>query len=199
MKNLIFILLLLLPVSCGVFKNKSKEKSKTESEIKAHISAMENTSISETKTVAKTDSSVSDFKINAQSTAATISQNFSLKQNGKCADGGETRFVSFTDKNGNKTEIPVNDNTELNFNNTDAVLAENKELHSTVSQLKSENNKLRSELSTEKENNSKISATKNESNIRSDVETKKNPLISYVFIAFAAIVFWEFGKRQLKL
>ena len=195
---LLLMLMLMLSTSCSVFKHKTKEKAKTEIQKKTDISKMENISISAKTVITAKDSAVANFNFSKEKRSSEMLQNFTLKSNGKCLDGGQIRFVNFTDKNGNKTEIPVNDNTELNFTSSDAVLEENKTLKTEIKKLKQENVQLQDSLNVSK--NLQLNESKSSKTAIAEVETKKESksFFSYVFVAFAAIVFWELGKKYLK-
>lgn len=199
MTNFKYLLVLLLfTVSCSVFKHKNKEKTKTELVKESQSSKKENNSIISNTEVESKDSTVTNFSINNHKSAAQVLQNFTLKNNGKCLDGGQLRFINFTDKNGNKTEIPVNDNTELNFSNSDAVLEENRSLKDEMKKMKETNLKLQDSVQYSKSIQEKASEKSSSSIIEIETKKESKSFVSYLFVAFAAVVFWELGKKYLK-
>ncbi len=107
-----YLLILLLLFSCGSRqKTKTTDKAKVETEVKAktkietEVETELNAEI-ETKVETKTE-------VKTEITALQSIQNLNLKNSGKCQDAGQVRFLSFTDKNGSKLEVPVAQTTRL--------------------------------------------------------------------------------------
>lgn len=73
-------------------------------------------------------------------------QNFILKSNGNCVENSPIPFVTITDNKGNKTEIPVNDNTELIFNHKKKNENKQEDPKTESQQVTKENIKQKSEL-----------------------------------------------------
>lgn len=198
MKKLITILIIFLISACTSSRQKSKEKQQTVSETnltkekKASVNASENVKES------KKDSVSTKASYNIVRDNLFVSQNFQLKNNGKCADPGTIRNIEFTDAFGNRTTIPVNDNTELNFiNETD--------LKNEIESLKLENNQL---FETSLSIQTKYEALQNEyeifrqdlksKSIKTDTETKKNTIWQFALIAVLAVLIWETSKKLIK-
>ena len=199
MKALIsFVTIALLFVSCTVFKHKEKSKEKTE------IVKMENTSISsEVKSEVKADVSVTDSTVqqtafSISKTFGSIAQNFTLKNNGKCADGGEIRFLRITDAQGNQTEIPVNNNTDLSFNSESEITRENALLKSEISNLKTENTYLKQQIDAKSDQSNQQSESIKTTDVKIETDKKQNSLISYFWCVIISVILWESGKFFIK-
>lgn len=197
MKNIIIILLLLI-TSCTVSKQKMKDKNDTS--ITNEVQSNEKSSVKENSLQEnnKSDSTVSNTNYNIDRSKTATLQSFSLKNNGKCADPGSTRYVHFTDVLGNKTLIPVNDNTDLNFGNE-------LEIKKEVESLKTENVNLKKEIETLKKDKEALTAKQaaQKSNIRvkaskTDVETKKHSFWSFILVGVLFIMAWELIKKLTK-
>lgn len=197
MKNLLMLLLLLLMGSCTVSKHKMKDKNDTS--ITNEVQSNEKNSVKENSVQQnnRSDSTASNANYNIDRSKTATLQNFSLKNNAKCADPGSTRYVQFTDVLGNKTSIPVNDNTDLNFGSESEIKKE-------VESLKTENFNLKKENETLKKDKEAFT-TKEEaqkSNIRvkaskTDVETEKYPFWSFIVVGVLSIVVWETIKKLI--
>jgi len=197
MKKLIIFILLLL-FSCGVTKEKSKQKNSTEAEISSKSELQNNNNgsvnLNSTKNTLTESSVQNDFEKNK----LLSNQNFVLKSNGKCAEPGAIRNVQFTDKAGNTTTIPVNDNTELSFGNQSE---ESKELASLKEDKRVLTNE-KNDLQHRYDNSTKLLAEAQEkvkkqfSDINS--KTKKNTFWQFVLCAVLAVVVWEGGKKLIK-
>ena len=198
MKNTILLFCLLVVSSCGVFKNKNKEKTKENLEVKVNIESNDEIFATKKLYIAKKDSTWINKNDSSTYRKYSVNQNFTLKNNGKCLDGGLIRFVNFTDNKGNKTEIPVNDNTDLDFSNANEITEENKLLKTEILKISTENLHLQDSIRSLKKIHSKSSAKSENLNLKTNIETKKNTWASYVLVAFATLVFWEFGKKYLK-
>lgn len=198
MKKLLLLFLLLLLVSgCGVTKQKQKEKSQTE--LEEIIKATENLDVKENtvsnKAVSDSTNSITNFTVD-RSKAATL-QNFSLKNNGRCTDPGTIRYLNFTDALGNKTSIPVNDNTDLNFNSESEFKKEIENLKIEVTNLKKENETLKKENQThiakEVSQKTKIKAKTGKTN----TETEKRSFWAFILVGVLSIIAWEFIKKLI--
>ncbi|WP_144282638.1 hypothetical protein [Chryseobacterium echinoideorum] len=198
MKKLITILIILLISACTSSRQKSKEKQEsfTETdftkETKTSVTELENSKQNSKDSVsAKTNYTIVRDNLLA-------SQNFQLKNNGKCADPGTIRNVEFTDAFGNRTTIPVNDNTELNFiNETD--------LKNEIESLKLENNHLfETSLSTQRkyedlENEYEVFKQNLKSkSVKTDTKTEKNTVWQFALVAVLAVIVWETSKKLIK-
>lgn len=198
MKKLITILIIFLISACTSSRQKSKEKQETSSETnlkketQTSVTQLENSKQNSKDSVSRS----ADYNIVRDNILA--SQNFQLKNNGKCADPGIIRNIEFKDIFGNTTTIPVNDNTELNFiNETD--------LKNEIESLKIQNNQL-SENSLETQ--SKYETLKNEYEVikknfksesfQTETRTKKNTVWQFALVAFLAVIIWETIKKLIK-
>lgn len=197
MKKVIIILLLLL-FSCGITKEKYKQKQIETSELSSKLYKDNNNS--GTINLASTKNQFTEIsgKKNLESSKLLTNQNFSLKSNGKCVEPGAVRNVQFTDKAGNITTIPVNDNTELNFGNQSE---ESKEIQT----LKEDkrillNDKINLQLKYDKtqklltETNEKLQ----KKSTYTDIKTKKNTFWQFVLCAILAVIIWEGSKKLIK-
>lgn len=111
--------------------------------------------------------------------------NFTLKSNGNYIENSPIRFVTITDNKGNKTEIPVNDNTELIFNNKKK--NENKQMDSKTEnqqvvkesiEQKTELKVQEKEIKNKKLNTQNLSVKKN-----TEVKTSRPPIwLAFVFL-----------------
>lgn len=198
MKKTLLIFTIFLVSSCSIMKNKSKEKLMSSSVENTSITASTDLKIREREDIATKDSLVTkqDFKIE-KSTIAT-SQKINLINNGRCADPGILRFVQITDLQGNKTEIPVNDNTDLQFGN-------DSKFDTEISDLKIENSALlRQNKSYEKDTDSLQSLNTNlnkeliTKSMQLDLKTKSSPLSAFIWVVLLSIAAWEILKFYLK-
>ncbi|WP_312078334.1 hypothetical protein [Chryseobacterium sp.] len=193
--NKLIIFFLLLLFSCGITKEKSKLKQSEASEINAKVSEQNNSS--GTVNAASTKSNLTDISLqnNFERSRLQNNQNFTLKSNGKCAEPGTVRNVQFTDKAGNTTTIPVNDNTELNFGNQSEESKEIETLKADKRILQDEKN----DLQLKYDKNSKLlSETQEKLNKKStdtDVKTKKNSIWQFLLCAVLAVFCWELLKK----
>lgn len=190
-------LLILLLLSCGT-REKTKITDKAEAKIettdKAKVESDEETEIKakiEVKDKAKT-------QIETEVTALQSIQNLSLKNSGKCIDGGVMRFLSFTDKNGSKLEVPVDNNTELNFGNESSFKQENQSLKTENETLKIENINLLTRFK-EVLNQNKTLAEQTKSLQKSNhVQSDKTSWTTWIWFGISLILFWEVGKFIIK-
>lgn len=198
MKKLITILIIFLISACTSSRQKSKEKQETVSETDFTKERQASVNASENVKESKKDSVSTKTSYNIVRDNLFASQNFQLKNNGKCADPGTIRNIEFTDAFGNRTTIPVNDNTELNFiNETD--------LKNEIESLKLENNQL---FETSLSIQTKYEALQNEyevfrhnlksKSVKTDTKTKKNTIWQFVLVAVLAVLIWETSKKLIK-
>lgn len=198
MKKLITILIILLISACTSSRQKSKEKQ--ESFTETDFTKETKTSVTELENSKQNSKDSASAKTNYTIVRDNLlaSQNFQLKNNGKCADPGTIRNVEFTDAFGNRTTIPVNDNTELNFiNETD--------LKNEIESLKLENNHLfETSLSTQRkyedlENEYEVFKQNLKSkSVKTDTKTKRNTVWQFVLVAVLAVIVWETTKKLIK-
>lgn len=195
-KIILLFLLIFLTNNCTVNKHKTKDKNDTS--ITNEVQITEKSSVKENSVQQhnRSDSTVSNANYNIDRSKIATLQNFSLKNNGKCAGPGSTRYVQFTDVLGNKTSIPVNDNTDLNFGSESEIKKE-------VESLKIENINLKKQIETLKKDKEALTAKQEsqKSNIKvkvskTDVETEKYPFWSFIVVGVLSIVFWEIIKRK---
>lgn len=199
MKKLITIFTLLLFIfSCTTQKNKVKEKTQTEIQQKEVKSIVAEVKSESNSGQVKTDSTNQKTDIMSNKSFEAIAQNLSLKNNGKCLNGGEIRFMKFTDLQGNKTEIPVNDNTELSFNSNSEVTKENIALKSSVQQLKIEKIEMQSKIDSLSEQNEKMDFQLNANTVNSNNDVKQNSLSSYLWCILITLIVWECGQLYFK-
>lgn len=198
MKKILLFLLLPLVGGCGVSKNKQKEKQLTE--IEENLKVTNQGSVKENSDSRKnvSDSTASQSKYNIDRSLASALQNFSLKNNGKCGDPGITRFVQFSDALGNKTAIPVNDNTDLDFHNETDLKKEIEILKTEKLTVKKENEKLVKSNESLSNQVNELSTKLKAKSTKSDTKTEKNSFSSFALIAVLAIVVWEILKKLIK-
>lgn len=196
MKTILIFLSLLL-VSCGISKDKLKQKKELnfteKSKQKTELQQSENT----VSSVAVKKLFTSSVLQNKEQEKFLQTQNFQLKNNGKCSDPGTTRNVEFTDALGNKTKIPINDNTELNFGSLTEIQKENETLKAENKQQSSEIQKLEKQFNETTKKLEKAEKQLKERSVDVETKTKKNPIGSYLFTVFASIVIWEVIRRKL--
>lgn len=199
MKPILSIILMFGLISCATNKQKSKEAEKTEisvSEIESQLKTAENLT---NLTNNQRDSAVSKTDIRASKEISSVLQNLTLKNSGKCLDGGEIRFLKISDSNGNITEVPVNDNTELNYSNSLVLEKENEVLKIENTTLKNENTNFQSriyELENSQQNNrSKIDI----SNESSKLDVERNSFMSYVWTVIITILLTLVGRFLIKI
>ena len=138
MRKFIIILCLFL-ISCGArHKTKSVEKEALKTEEK-YLKETQSTSAEKEKEAHKIlDSGKNISEHNSFMDQYSFLQNFTLKNTGKCLNPS-VHFVTVTDSKGNTTQIPIDNNTELSFNN------ENKS-NKEFSSLKQENTELKQSI-----------------------------------------------------
>ncbi|PWN62322.1 hypothetical protein [Chryseobacterium oncorhynchi] len=197
-KLLLLFVLLILVGGCGVTKH--KQKGKTQTELEEGLKTIEKTDVKENitsqKRVSDSINSISNYAVD-RSKAATL-QNFSLKNNGRCTDPGTIRYLNFTDALGNKTSIPVNDNTDLNFNSETEFKKEIETLKIEITNLKKENETLKKENKTltAKEVDKKSKINTKTSNTKT--ETEKRSFWAFILVGVLSIVVWEIIRRKFK-
>lgn len=199
MKKLITIFLLLFVVAaCTTQKHKNKEKTKTEHQEK-EINSISSVVQSETKAVTTvSDSAVQKTDYNGHKSFGSIAQNLTLKSNGKCTEGGEIRFLKFTDSQGNMTEVPVNDNTDLSFNSAAELAEENITLKSDNSELKKENTDLETKLKTATDQNRKFEQSAKAATANTDTNSERSQLTAFLWCIGLTIMLWEAGRFYIK-
>ena len=185
-------------LSCGVTKDKTKTKSQFESDQQSTLDFKSNINTTIDSVGSKKDSTV--VKTSSSNVKADISvlQNFTLKNSGKCENGGQTRFVSFTDATGNKTSIPVNDNTELNFDNSTDFKKQIETLTVENTSLKKENSSLKTKLESASETKASSEKKESSSDDSTNVKTEKSSFSSYAFFVLLGIVVYELLKQFIK-
>lgn len=122
--------------------------------------------------------------------------NFTLKSNGNQIENSPIRFVIITDNQGNKTEIPVNDNTELIFNN------EKKNQRGNINSKIEENHIIKNDIeqksvieSQEKRIKKEQLKTQNIS-ARKDTEVKTERLSFWIPLIFIAVFFMALTRKR---
>lgn len=198
MRNLLLLFLLLFIAGCTVNKHKNKEKNDTS--IHNEVQSNEKSSVKENSVQNKkiSDSTTSNAKYNIDRSKTAVLQNFSLKNNGKCADPGSTRYVQFTDVLGNKTSIPVNDNTDLDFRSESEMKKEIESLKTELFNLKKENETLKKD---KKSLTSKKAAQKSDirtKNSKTDIKTEKHSFWNFILVGVLFIIVWETIKGIIK-
>lgn len=202
MRNLIlFILILLGSVSCGTrhkikIADVQKREIDNEKTYQGETQNLENSS----EKVENSSAENTIIQRNWQKETQHILQNFVLKNNGKCLENSAIRFVSITDNKGNKTEIPVNDNTELNFSHQNDIQTENQALKTENQRLKNEVSEkethiktLRKELYSEKQKRQEI-----HKKLDLQVKSQKPSIWLFIALMIVSVVVWEFVKTNLK-
>lgn len=197
MKNILLILFLIV-ISCTVNKHKEKEKSviseKTESNTAENQKVVETSNLDK----AKTDSTILESHFNIDRSKAATLQNFQLKSNGKCTDPGIIRYVQFTDVLGNKTSIPVNDNTDLNFESESELQKENENLKAQLSKVTKENETLKREKESVTAKKAAIKSDIKVNNRKTDVKTEKQSFWAFIIVGLISILLWELLKQAIK-
>lgn len=197
MKKL-FIILLMLVCSCASHKTKTKQKEKDRSEMisqqKAEIHTTAQTSLQSNTT----DSGTQKMQFSADRYAASSLQDLQLTNNGKCAAGGEIRFVRFTDAQGNQAEIPVNDNTDLSFRSTNELEKQNATLSSEIAHLKQENRDLQYKVDQKEKQAGKTQVKASASATQSDTDAKTATWPLFLLCAVLSVVAWEILKKYSK-
>lgn len=182
-----YLLILLLLLSCGSrTKTKTTDKTKVETEHDTNIKA-----IIGFENKAKTE-------METEVTALQSIQNLSLKNSGKCQDAGVVRFLSFTDKNGSKLEVPVDNNTELNFGNETNFKQENQILKSKNESLKSENINLSTRFKEVLNQNKTLTEKAKSSKKSNHVKADRTSWTTWLWFGISLILFLEFGKFIIK-
>lgn len=202
MKNIIlFILILLGLASCGT-RQKTKNTAVQEQKItteKTYQGEMQNLENSlEKAEISNAENFITQLEF--QKNTQHLLQNFTLKNNGKCLENSTIRFVSITDNKGNKTEIPVNDNTELTFSHQNdikienlALQAENNRLKKELSEKETSNKTLKNELYSERQKVKQI-----QRKLDLEVQSNKPSFWLFILVGVIAIIVWEIIKRNLK-
>lgn len=198
MKNLLIILMCLMVASCATKRQKNKEKIKTEIQQKETGSSATSSVTEVMATTSKKDSTVQTIDQITNRSAAIFAQNLSLKNNGKCTDGGEIRFLKFTDAQGNQTEVPVNDNTDLDYSSSAELEKENSSLKSRIESLTSENRALKSQVAANSETNYSKQLSALQQALKKDAETERNSIMSYVWCGLLSIIGYVTAKFLIK-
>lgn len=197
MKNLLMLFLFLF-IGCTLSKHKTKAKNDTSITNEVHRS--EKSSVKENTTQQKSlsDSTVFNANYNIDRIKTATLQNFSLKNNGRCADPGSIRIIQFTDVLGNKTSIPVNDNTDLSFGSESEINKEIEAYKTEVVKLKKENETLKQDkealltTKTAQKSDIRVKASK------MDVEKEIYPFWVFVVVGVLSIALWEIEKKLIK-
>ena len=199
MKKLITIFLLLFIVTaCTTQKHKTKEKTKTESQEK-EVNSISSEITAETAEVkVKTDSVINNTAFSSGKSSVSILQNLSLKNNGKCVDGGEIRFLKFTDAQGNMTEVPVNDNTDLDFSSTSELTKENASLKTENSKLTKEKTDLQTKYDAEVKARKDLEKKQSALQINTESKSERSQLTAFPWCIVLTVVFWEAGRFYIK-
>ena len=199
MKKLITIFLLLFIVTaCTTQKHKTKEKTKTETQEKEVNSISSEIKAETAEVKVKTDSVFNNTAFSSGKSSVSILQNLSLKNNGKCADGGEIRFLKFTDAQGNMTEVPVNDNTDLDFSSTSELTKENASLKTENSKLTKEKTDLQTKYDAEVKARKDLEKKQSALQINTDAKSERSQLTAFLWCIVLTVVFWEAGKFYIK-
>lgn len=181
------ILMLLVATSCVTSKHKKKEKMHASTEASQKEQTENATDLQTNISAASRDSAVQKTSFNNEKALSLVSQNLSLRNNGKCIDGGELRFLKFTDAQGNMTEVPVNDNTDVDFRTDAEIRKENTRLQEENAKLSTQNeslqNRLNEQSNTLKEIASEVLVTS--SSVEKDKET--DSFMSYVWTVIITI------------
>lgn len=200
-KLILFFLILLGLASCGT-RHKTKITDQNTRKIEAekqHQVGVENLqNSSEKKEVFTSDNATSQFVL--QQNTESLLQSFTLKSNGNCIENSAVRFVSITDAKGNKTDIPVNDNTELTFSHQNDIKTENLALQTENNRLKKElseketsNKTLKNELHSERQKVKQI-----QRKLDLEVQYNKPSFWLFILVGVIAIIAWELIKINLK-
>lgn len=177
-------------------KHKTKDKVEEQTELSTKVELQ-----TENQTQYKfagRDSTAFQSDLKAESSFLSSLQNLKLTNNGKCLDGGEIRFVRFTDAQGNKTEVPVNDNTELNYSSDSEILKEKTILKAEISKLKSENSDLKKEIKSSVAQNQEKSENNKTTDVKIETAKKQNSLMSYVWTAVLSILLFQIALFFIK-
>lgn len=197
MKQILLIILLLF-FSCTTSKQKSRQKNEEQTE--QQIKTSGETQRSGTVNVASTKNSLSESSVQSDFAKNQLitNQNFTLKQNGKCADPGTVRNVQFTDKAGNTTTIQVNDNTELNFGNQSEESKEIATLKEDKKTLESEKTDLQSKYDESKKELSQTKSKLKKLQLESDIQKKKSNFWQFALCVVLTLVAWGGGRKLIK-
>ncbi|WP_447951335.1 hypothetical protein [Chryseobacterium koreense] len=199
MKKLITIFLMLFIVTaCNTQKHKAKEKTKTEMQEKEVNSIYSEVQTKAKAVVSVKDSTTQKTDFNSSNSFGSIAQNLTLKSNGKCTDGGEIRFLKFTDAQGNKTEVPVNDNTEVNFSTAAELTAENKNLKTAFANLYTEKSDLETKLKAVTDQNRKYERSDKSATSNTKTDSERSQLTAFMWCIVLTVVCWEAGKFYIK-
>ena len=192
-----YLLILLLLLSCGS-RTKTKTTDKTEAKVdvndKTKVETEHDTNI---KAIIGFENKAKT-QIETEVTTLQSIQNLSLKNSGKCVDAGQVRFLSFTDKNGSKLEVPVDNNTELNFGNESNFKQENQSLKSENESLKTENTSLSTRFKEVLNQNKTLSENVKVLQKSNHVESQRTSWTTWLWFGISLIMFWEIGKFIIK-
>ncbi|MGD1319146.1 hypothetical protein [Chryseobacterium sp. 2R14A] len=197
-KLILFFMLLIFVSGCVTRKHKIKDKQEFYQEVENKTTWQKNENTFVEKKGMKKDSLYTNNKYNLERNHLFTSQSFQLKNNGKCGDPGVLRNIEFTDALGNRTSIPVNDNTELHFGNESFLKKEVESLKTEIFNLKKENEILKSykvDLSTKK-TAQKSTITERKGN--TEVKTEKHSFWSFILVGLLSIILWETIKGIIK-
>lgn len=191
-------MLLIFASGCVTNKHKIKDKQELNTELQTKSTSLNNENTSVDRKETKKDSSSTNQRFSLERNQLFASQNFQLKNNGKCAEPGTLRNVEFTDVLGNKTSIPVNDNTELHFKNdidfkkeVESLKIENKQLSETVNEIQS---KYEKQLSVNQDLKQRINFKSN----NTDTKTESSTIWQFVLCAILTVIIWEGSKKLIK-
>lgn len=192
-----YLLILLLLLSCG-----TREKIKITDKAEAKIETTDKTKVEtgeETEVKAKIEvKDKAEIEEKTEIKALQSIQNLSLKNSGKCQEAGTVRFLSFTDKNGSKLEVPVDNNTELNFGNESNFKQENQTLKSENESLKTENTSLSTRFKEVLNQNKTLSENVKVLQKSNHVESQRTSWTTWLWFGISLIMFWEIGKFIIK-
>ncbi|MCC2590374.1 hypothetical protein [Chryseobacterium sp. MFBS3-17] len=198
MKNLLIALLLMFSASCATQKHKSKQANQSEAKKMETTSTDRRTDLETAQAVTRTDSAAQKTDLVRNMEVSSILQNLTLKNSGKCAEGGEIRFLKFTDAQGNTTEVPVNDNTELDFSAGAHLQKENIQLKAELQKSQNINEQLNARLQVADQQNRQNREEFSTSSKATDLDVERNSFMSYVWTVLIAVLLWEIGKFTIK-
>lgn len=197
MKIFILILSMLMLFACNTrHKVKDMEKSKVQVEISNKVEKNNAVFQKEQENKLFLDSTITQQLLNSNIFNENYLQNFILKSNGNCVENSPIRFVTITDNKGNKTEIPVNDNTELIFNHKKKNENKQEDSKTESQQVTKEDIKQKSELkSQEKEIKNKKITTQNFS-VKKNTEVKTSRLPIWLTFILLAVFLLTLTKKR---
>lgn len=199
MKKLTYFIILLFFVSgCVTSKHKIKDKQESNSLLETKNSLNSDEKIDVESNQIRKDSISIKSKYNIEKNELFAAQNFQLKNNGKCGDPGTLRNVEFTDALGNKTSIPVNDNTELNFQNqselkkeVESLKVENKQLIKTITETQSKYEKVLNQ-------NQELKQKTNTKSSNANTKTESSSIWQFILCGVLSIIVWGLIKKLIK-